>query len=301
MVRTQFKNSIEVPTFGHGTICRFSNNASGMKCLAGRDFEDLLQCAIPVFECLLPSPFNEYLLNLLFELATWHGLAKLRMHADTTLNFLDSSTTQLGQFLRHFMKGTEQEYITKDLPSEEAARGHRKANKAVKGMGGVTNKSQQKSGQKTSGPKVQHFNFQTYKLHALSDYVPTIRKFGTTDSYTSHLGESEHRRVKCLFLRVSKARFTAGITKQQRREHILFKMAEASPYGKTGKGKGKPEQDTGKGKVLQQHDAPALRFEDSESLPYSDPLCHYHISSSTRYHVNIYNWLANHKSDPALK
>jgi hypothetical protein len=78
-------------------------------------------------------------------------------------------------------------------------------------------------------------------------------------------------------------------------------MAEASPYGKTGKGKGKPEQDTGKGKVLQQHDAPALRFEDSEPLPYSDPLCHYHISSSTRYYVNIYNWLANHKSDPALK
>ena len=85
------------------------------------------------------------------------------------------------------MKETEQEYVTKDLPSEEAARGRRKANKAAKGIGSTTNKGQQESGQKTSGPKVRHFNFQTYKLHALGDYVQTIQQFGTTDSYTSHL------------------------------------------------------------------------------------------------------------------
>ncbi|KAG2339698.1 hypothetical protein BDR05DRAFT_891420, partial [Suillus weaverae] len=35
-----------VPTFGRGTICQFSNNASGMKCLAAWDFEDLLQVTI---------------------------------------------------------------------------------------------------------------------------------------------------------------------------------------------------------------------------------------------------------------
>ena len=68
------------------------------------------------------------------------------MHTDTTLNFLDSSTTRLGQFLRRFMKETEQEYVTKDLPSEEAARGRRKANKAAKGIGSTTNKGQQDSG-----------------------------------------------------------------------------------------------------------------------------------------------------------
>jgi hypothetical protein len=99
---------------------------------------------------------------------------------------------------------------------------------------------------------------------------------------------------------VSKAKFTAGIAKQQRRERILFKMAEGSPYEVKGKGK----QDAGKekSKVLQlsSPDAPALRFEDSEPLPYSDPECHYHISTSTRYHVNIYKWLAQHESDPAL-
>jgi hypothetical protein len=94
-----------------------------MKKLAARDFEDLLQerflviertrtnqgfkCAIPVFENLLPEPFNTLVLNLLFELATWHGLAKLRLHTDTTLSFLDTSTTRLGKILRHFSSETE--------------------------------------------------------------------------------------------------------------------------------------------------------------------------------------------------
>jgi hypothetical protein len=32
-----------IPTFGRGTIRKFSNNASSMKKLAARDFEDLLQ------------------------------------------------------------------------------------------------------------------------------------------------------------------------------------------------------------------------------------------------------------------
>jgi hypothetical protein len=33
----------EIPTFGNGTIRKFSNNTSEMKRLAARDFEDILQ------------------------------------------------------------------------------------------------------------------------------------------------------------------------------------------------------------------------------------------------------------------
>lgn len=33
----------QIPTFGNGIICRFSNNTSEMKQLAVRDFEDILQ------------------------------------------------------------------------------------------------------------------------------------------------------------------------------------------------------------------------------------------------------------------
>jgi len=42
----------EIPTFGRDTIRRFSNNVSGMKQLAARDFEDILQvccCDVPLF------------------------------------------------------------------------------------------------------------------------------------------------------------------------------------------------------------------------------------------------------------
>ncbi|KAF8833222.1 hypothetical protein BDN67DRAFT_875868, partial [Paxillus ammoniavirescens] len=124
----------EVPAFGCGMICRFSNNASAIKHLAARDFEDLLQCTIPVFDHLLPSLFNDMVLDLLFELATWHGLAKLRMHTDMTLGFLDTSTTRLGRNLRHFIKETEKEYVTRDLPNEEAAHSRWKARKVAQGQ-----------------------------------------------------------------------------------------------------------------------------------------------------------------------
>jgi len=40
----------------------------------------LIQCAIPVFEGLLPELHNTHVLKLLFDLAHWHGLAKLQMH-----------------------------------------------------------------------------------------------------------------------------------------------------------------------------------------------------------------------------
>jgi hypothetical protein len=62
-----------IATFGCDTIRKFHSNASGMKSLAAHDFEDLLQvscgiwtsksdilqCALPVFECLLPAKQND--------------------------------------------------------------------------------------------------------------------------------------------------------------------------------------------------------------------------------------------------
>lgn len=50
-----------VPTFGRDTIRRFSNNASAMKKLAARDFEDLLQVSTIPFVRISPI---KYLLSL---------------------------------------------------------------------------------------------------------------------------------------------------------------------------------------------------------------------------------------------
>ncbi|KIM59741.1 hypothetical protein SCLCIDRAFT_83123, partial [Scleroderma citrinum Foug A] len=58
----------QVPTFGQDTIRWFHKNVSELKRLVARDFEDILQCSIPVFVGLLPDPHNMQVLHLLFVL-----------------------------------------------------------------------------------------------------------------------------------------------------------------------------------------------------------------------------------------
>lgn len=91
-----------------------------------------LQCAMPVFEGLLPEPHNSRLLDLLFVVAQWHGLAKLRMHTAHTLEILDQFTTLLGQFIRDFLSKTCSAFDTKELPREANARERRKKKEKAK-------------------------------------------------------------------------------------------------------------------------------------------------------------------------
>ena len=154
-----------------------------MKKLAARDFEDLLQvwavwlfvifnlmyltlqlwyqCSIPAFEDLLPQKHDKIIRKLLFELATWHALAKLRLHTESTLNALENSATRLGSLLRKFKTDVCSAYATRNLPSEEAARGRCQAAKAQKAGGGAQPPT--KTSAKVS--KFRNFNMETYKLH----------------------------------------------------------------------------------------------------------------------------------------
>lgn len=193
----------EVPTFGRDTIRKFVHNASGMKKLAARDFEDLLQvcffvyglvshtyhfqCSIPVFDGLFDSTGsnNTIILDLLFELSTWHGLAKLRLHTESTVRSLENSTTRLGIALRKFQSTTCAEFVTHDLPSEEAARGRRKAAKAKLKPTTQNLKSKGKQKATDTDSRFRSFNLSNYKTHALADYPKTIRELGTTDSYST--------------------------------------------------------------------------------------------------------------------
>lgn len=65
-------------------------------------------------------------------MAHWHGLAKLRMHTDYTLEILDHTTTQLGQLLRDFHLKTCTSFNTQELPREANARDHRKTKTRTK-------------------------------------------------------------------------------------------------------------------------------------------------------------------------
>ena len=135
-----------------------------------------------VFECLLPKPFNTIILDLLFELATWHAFGKLRIHTETTLNHFDNSTTRLGKILRKFYRDVCSKFHTFDLPQESAAHSHHQCQQAGKGKG-----KENDPGSGSSAPKQRTFNMSTYKLHALGDYVKSIWLFGTTDNYTTQV------------------------------------------------------------------------------------------------------------------
>jgi hypothetical protein len=138
----------QVPTFGNGVIRKFSNNTSEMKRLAARDFEDILQvfgaicfcvpaltalhcqCAIPVFEGLFPPDHDAMAQSLLYQFAQWHALAKLRIHSESTLDFLGETFKKLSRKLRKFRAFTCAAFDTLELPREKAARQRRAAERA---------------------------------------------------------------------------------------------------------------------------------------------------------------------------
>lgn len=206
----------QIPTFGRSTIRKFSQNASGMKKMAARNYEDLLQvslrhclgfiaisevklpsqCAIPVFDGLLDPEHDKAISSLLFTVAEWHALAKLRMHTDLSLGWLHECTANLGTQLRRFQSYTCSFFDTRELPSEEAARSRKakktasSANPPAKGKGPIRKEgagplTDDVSKPHKTPPKKKLFNLVLIKLHALGDYVDTIKLFGTSDSYST--------------------------------------------------------------------------------------------------------------------
>jgi 2-oxoglutarate dehydrogenase complex dehydrogenase (E1) component-like enzyme len=166
-------------------------------------------------------------LRLLFTFAHWHGLAKLHMHTDATLQILDVATTDLGEQLRAFQQDTCASFETSELKREAEARKRREAKQgpAVSTVNSSSMTSNQRQRKK--------FNLQTYKVHTLGDYVSTIKMFGTTDLYTSAIasifshvskssfdhwqqGELEHRTTKNRYKRTSKKNFVIQLAHIER-------------------------------------------------------------------------------------
>jgi len=113
----------------------------------------------------------------------WHGLAKLRLHTESTVKALEASTTQLGESLQAFESVTCTAFITRHLPSENAACGHCTAALASK----WTHPPSRAWKTTLSVCKECKFNLATYKTHALGDVARAIRMYGTTDSYNTEV------------------------------------------------------------------------------------------------------------------
>lgn len=200
------------------------------------------QCAITVFDGLLPEPHNQQVTELLFVLAHWHAMAKLRMHNDLTLAVMEEATTSLGKKLREFSQKTCSSFATKELSREYNSRLRREGRKhdsAVRTMSSTSPSAGQavpdsevaiqrlpsgapssQSGQicepsthmtpvsqshcsneatasnaepglpvgvlpRGAGRRNKTLNLSTFKGHSASDYVDTVRKYGTCDSYST--------------------------------------------------------------------------------------------------------------------
>jgi hypothetical protein len=180
-----------------------------------------------VFDGLLPEPHNSAVLDLLFVMAHWHGLAKLRMHHDVTLDIMESLTVSLGKLLRSFRDVTCPAFKTKELRREAEARARRELRKERTShqcpsniqaessdasrpvteapAGSEPSPSQptpERQGTSVRNPQARTsrrwktFNINTYKGHSYGDYVRTIRQYGTMDSFSTE----PVRQVRILFV-----------------------------------------------------------------------------------------------------
>jgi hypothetical protein len=102
------------------------------------------------------------------------------MHTDHMLEIFEDLTAELGDRLRLFASETCSEYDTFELPREAAAHDRKKSKKSQSDASGVN---------KTPGGtrRRKYYNMDTYKHHALGDYVDSIRAYGTCDSYSTEL------------------------------------------------------------------------------------------------------------------
>lgn len=115
-------------------------------------------------------------MTLLYTLAYWHGLAKMRLHTDSSVALFEDSTSALGVRLRHFAYATSPCFSTKETEKEHEARTRAALRRAT--ASGVPTPT-------SSTRQPRTFNLRTVKNHFLGDYPEMIRLFGSLEGYST--------------------------------------------------------------------------------------------------------------------
>ncbi|THU99539.1 hypothetical protein K435DRAFT_794881 [Dendrothele bispora CBS 962.96] len=226
-----------------------------------RDFEDMLQISIPVFEGLVPD-HNKQILGLLFDLCTFIVLPNFAFILRALFTCLMNGQQSLV-------------YNTKEIPKETAARGRRNAQKSS------AEKSKGKRKAVDTEPAHKSFNLSTYKIHALGHYVQFIHLYGTTDNYTTQIGELEHRRVKRFYARTNRTfKFVRQVTALERRKRII----ESAKLHR--------QKLSSTSRVASKH---------SDQLTVISPKLHYKISEDTSVWTKPYILMNENPRDPAVQ
>ncbi|PIL35257.1 hypothetical protein GSI_01982 [Ganoderma sinense ZZ0214-1] len=280
-----------MPTFGRDRIRRFWHDVSSRKRLAARDYEAFLITIMPAFEGLLDLRDDETVADLLFELANWHALAKLRLHTAVTLDIFRAATSHMYKAIRRFAETTCPRYATKELPSEAAAR--------VRRAKTASTNTEQSTTRKATAFTVHH----TYKFHSLGDYPEYIERSGTTDNFNTQVGELEHRHVKRFYARTNRVAYELQIARKERKRSLLASIRQRDSFRplsaqKQEKKRAKIALAEARGRSTQRPHPPAqIR---SRALSPTPPHEHYAVSKSHRQTVDLYQWLGDNQGDPAV-
>ncbi|KAH9937829.1 uncharacterized protein BXZ73DRAFT_89249 [Epithele typhae] len=291
-----------MPTFGSGRIRRFWHDASSRKRLAARDYEAYLLTIMPAFDGLLADNNDNHIVsNMLFELANWHALAKLRLQTDITIDIMATSTLHMYASVRKFADTTCTRHTTYETGAEAETRVRRE-----------TAQPHRKSRPADTRRKRKDFSVnKTYKYHALGHCVAYIRRRGPLDVYSTQTGELEHRHVKRFYSRTNKVRYIPQLASQTRRAALLQKIKHRD-VGFV------PRREL----AYHQKRAATMLQESSERLSTApmhgvngsvpegdndatdsvgcDPHAKYNVGQSRNDSVKIFNWLASNRTDPAI-
>ncbi|TFK16922.1 hypothetical protein FA15DRAFT_661808 [Coprinopsis marcescibilis] len=158
--------------------------------------------------------------------------------------FLDNAsemkytTIKLSSQFRKFKMETCDKFNTVELPKKTQARAWRNAKNAVEGATQVVISKSQPQAPLDQVPDsqgsnlvngtlqdaTQKFNLSTYKYHALGDYASNIHRYGTTDSFTSKIGELSHQQPKTWYKQMDRKRYRPQIAGVEQRRAQLRRI-----------------------------------------------------------------------------
>ncbi|KAH9017840.1 hypothetical protein EDB84DRAFT_1566683 [Lactarius hengduanensis] len=130
----------------------------------------------------------------------------------------------------------------------------------------------------------------TFKIHCIPDYPAAVRRYGTTDSYSTQTSELTHRLSKVWYRMSNKNRgFLRQITNKEIRTRFYDTMCQELAKDRTTSTPttvGSPHL----------HPAP-----ESEDVPSSDPSERYQMPKAYSSIQDLGEWLHENRGDPALR
>jgi hypothetical protein len=143
-----------------------------------------------------------------------------------------------------------------------------------------------------SSPLPKTLNLDTYKFHALGDYAQMIKRFGTTDSYTTQV--VRHK----TFLHSNKS---SVYMSQGERAHRMIKRYYASTNKHTGVEEQFGKHERRETLLRRQHES-FLPLVENDAAD-SSPRCHHHMAYKPRRDncFNLPSLLHTNQNDPAIK